>query len=170
MDATHDMNGLRWYLFTVMVRHECNKYHPCAHMLCDGQDSLIVSQFLTTVKRWCRWIPRYFLTDDSAAKLLAVKRAFPGLIKGEPEATHLLCRVHSKRTLERNLKQKDKITMGHLMAALKYCRTSMGCDNSLKSAVRAATTEKTKDYIRKEWMATNALWANYPRAHSPLLL
>ena len=115
-------------------------------------------------------MPRFFLTDDSAAEFLAVQKAFPGLVEGEPEVTHLLCRVHSMRTLERNLKKKEKIAMNHILVALKYRRTSIGCDDSLNAAIRTAITEKTKNYIRKEWVANKALWANYPRAHSPLLL
>ena len=169
MDATHDMNGLRWYLFTAMVRDEINCWHPSAHMLCDAQDSNIISRFLLKLKHWCYWQPRYFLTDDSAAEQLAVKKAFPGFGVDDFEVTHLLCRVHSMRSLDRALKTQ-KAARNHLIAALKYRKTSLGCDDSIERAFQAATNEKTRRYIKKEWQNTKALWANYARTHSCLLL
>ena len=146
MDATHDMNSLRWYLFTIMVRDGCNMWHPCAHMLCDSQNSNIISQFLRTVKRWCQWMPRFFLTDDSAAELLAVKKAFPGLKEGEQEVTHFLCRVHSMRTLNRKLK-KEPVALKHLLKALKYRKSLPGCDQELELAMNGTRSDKTKKYI-----------------------
>ena len=105
-----------------MVHDEYKKWHPAAHLLCDHQDHSIVVAFLCTVKDWCSWRPRYFLTDDSAAEQLAVKKAFPcsddiGVI----EVDHLLCRVYSMRIIDRALKAKKyEVVCGHLIAALKY--------------------------------------------------
>lgn len=107
MDATHDTNHLKWYLSTFMVRDEHKSWIPAAFFLYDRQDARIISESLLHIKGWTslycqrRWQPRYFLTDDSAAEQAAVQRAFPGLIAGEMEVDHLLCVVHSERTLRR---------------------------------------------------------------------
>jgi hypothetical protein len=106
MDSTHKTNLLGWYLYTLMVRDRYDNYIPCAHLLTDGEDSNILSAALCTIKRWCRnlvtneyeqWEPRYFLTDDSAAEQLAIKKAFRGMYElgGEIEVKHLLCQVCS---------------------------------------------------------------------------
>jgi len=41
------------------------------------------------------------LTDDSAAKQTAVKKAFLKLKAKKQKVNHLLCRVHSNHTLQR---------------------------------------------------------------------
>ncbi len=51
MDSTHDMNGLKWKLFTLIVRDEYNSWHPSAHMLSSNEDSDIVAAFLRTIKK-----------------------------------------------------------------------------------------------------------------------
>ena len=75
-----------------------------AFFLHDKQDSDIIAASLCQIKRWYgnRWLLQYMLTDDSAGVQAAVKKAFPGLEVGEMEVTHLLCTVHSERTLQRH--------------------------------------------------------------------
>ena len=109
MDSTHKTNYLGWYLFTIMVRNDTGSFRPCAHFLTSNKDSLTIAKCLHRIKRWCRkaWNPRYYITDDSPAEQLAVKLAFRGLKEGEQEVTHLHCRVHLERTLERRIKNKD---------------------------------------------------------------
>ena len=74
MDATHDMNYLRWYLTTLMIRTEHGSWLPAAHLLHEFQDSDIIAVGLHQIKRWCgnRWLLRYILTDDSAGEQAAV--------------------------------------------------------------------------------------------------
>ncbi|KAF8435878.1 hypothetical protein BGX38DRAFT_1216159, partial [Terfezia claveryi] len=43
------------------------------------------------------------MTDDSAIEQRAIRLAFPSLNAGEQEVAHLLCSVHSNRTLLRRL-------------------------------------------------------------------
>lgn len=45
------------------------------------------------------------LTDDSAGEQCAVRKAFGGLVDGEMEVTHLLCKVHTLHTLRTWCKQ-----------------------------------------------------------------
>jgi len=111
MDSTHKTNYLGWYLYTVLVRDEFASGIPCAHVLTDGEDSQILTAGLRKIKQWCnrgraeskQWTPRYFLTDDSAAEQLAVQNAFKGIYDGELDVKHLLCQVHSDRTLRKRV-------------------------------------------------------------------
>jgi hypothetical protein len=112
MDSTHKTNYLGWYLYTLMVRDPFGSHVPCAHVLVDSEDSNVLCAGLRRIKRWCRevtdnqlrvWEPRYILTDDSASEQLAVKKAFRGAEEGELQPSHLLCTVHSDRTLRRRL-------------------------------------------------------------------
>ena len=161
---------------------------PGAHMLTAREDSDIVTAGLQTVsfypfgdytnnstlqiKRWChnRWHLHYILTDDSAGEQSAVRKAFPGLSAGELEVTHLLCKVHSLRTLRKALSgEANRRCREHLMAALYNQKTKPGCEESIQAAINAAL-EPRRSYIEKEWWVTRAEWANYARCHSSLLL
>jgi hypothetical protein len=177
MDSTHGTNWLGWQLYTIMVRDEYSCWIPSAHFLTEKEDADILVECLRQLKRWCGgrsgWRLRYMLTDDSAAEQSAVKRAFPGLIDGEVEVDHLLCMVHSERTLKRNFAgPKYKKSLHHMIAALKYRRTKGGCMDSLQQALDAlpeGDIEKER-YINKEWVQTASQWANYAREHSTLLM
>ena len=175
MDSTHNTNNSDWFLYTIMVRTEYGKWMPCAHMLSKTEDGDIVGAFLCQVKKWCGgpggWLLRYIITDDSAAEQRGVKLAFKGLVDGEQEVDHFLCRKHSERTMNRKLSSDAcKEARKHLYAALYFRLSEPGCDDSLKSAISAAPNQKVKDYIQKEWVATKRQWAYYARQHSSLLL
>ena len=175
MDATHNVDALDWHLFTIVIRTEYNSYLPCAHMVSSNEDGDIIAEFLRTIKTWCGgrggWQPRYFLTDDSAAEQRAVKLAFRGLIDGEMEVDHLLCRTHSERTLNRRLTgDACKQARSHLYAALYFRKTSMGCEESIEAAIKTAPNQKIRKYIENEWWQTRKQWAYYARQHSCLLL
>jgi len=87
----------------MMVRDEFGSWIPAVHLLSAHEDSDILKGALQQLKTWCMggWNLRYMLTDDSAAEQAAVKKAFLGLKAGKQEVDHLLCRVHSNRTLQR---------------------------------------------------------------------
>lgn len=73
-------------------------------MLTSNEDGEIIEEFLRQIKRWIRaWRLRYMIIDDSAAEQRGVSLAFRGLIDGEMEVSHYLCRTHSERTLNRKL-------------------------------------------------------------------
>ena len=76
------------------------------------------------------------------------------LINGEMEVLHFLCRTHSERTLNRKLAGPAcKNAKKHLYDAL-YCRKKeIGCDNSLKKALKLAPMGK-RQYIEREWVLT----------------
>jgi hypothetical protein len=173
MDSTHKTNKLGWYLTSLMVRNECSSWIPTAFFLHDKQDSDIIAASLRQIKRWCgnRWLLRYMLTDDSAGEQAAVKKAFPGLEVGEMEVTHLLCTVHSERTLQRHFGSEAKRPiLKHLTTALYIRKTKAGCHDSIDAAIKACSQSKDKDYIEKEWRKTAPSWAMYARQHSSLLL
>ena len=171
MDATHDTNHLKWLLYTVMVRDSSGSWLPLAHFLTEKGDGDIIVLALRKIKGWSGWIPRYFITDDSAAEQRAVRLVFPGHIIGEIEVDHLLCRVHYERTINRRLAGDTLVECRrHMLSALKNRRTQPGCDNSLEQAIAACKCDKDKAYIRTNWVKTKPLWAHYARDHSPLLL
>jgi len=172
MDATLNMNYLKWYLTTLMVRTEYASWIPVAHFLHQFQDSDIIATGLRKIKEWCgnQWLLRYILTDDSAGEQCAVRKAFPGLIAGEQEVTHILCTVHSERTMRRTLAgSRYEEVRKHLLVAMRVRRTQAGCMESVRAAIKASPKEKTA-YIEKEWLATCSQWAMYARQHSSLLI
>ena len=110
------------------------------------------------------------LTNDSAGEQCAVRKAFQGLSDGEQEVTHLICKVHSRRTMLKKLPgDANQRCREHLMAALDYRKTKPGCEESIQAAIDAAP-ERKRGYVVKEWWDTRADWANYARCHSALLL
>ena len=128
--------------------------------------------YYTTSWPRCRgcWRLRYFITDDSAAEQRGVSLAFRGLIDGEMEVSHFLCRTHSERTLNRKLAGPQcKTAKKHLYDALYFRKTEPGCDDSIAKAMQAAPANK-REYIEREWMQTKSQWANYARQHSCMLL
>lgn len=171
MDSTHHTNALKWKLFTLMVRDECGSWIPGAHMLASNEDGNLIGAFLRIIKEWSRgWRLRYMITDDSAAEQRGVSLAFRGLIDSETEVSHFLCRTHSERTLNRKLSGPACLAAKkHLYDALYFRKTEMGCDDSIKQAMKAAPINK-RAYIEREWAATKKQWAGYARQHSCLLL
>lgn len=180
MDATFSTNWLGWLLYTLMVRSEYGSWLPVAHFLAEKGDADVVAAALKIVASWIRsdfehpgrdWPIRYFLTDDSAVEQKAVYEVF-----GQ-QVDHLLCSVHSERTLRRNFAgPRWRSCLNHLLAALKARRTSIGCEESINAAIAAAERvpgaigKEMADYIFTRWMQRKRQWANYAREHSPLLL
>jgi hypothetical protein len=84
-----------------MIRDEVGAWIPAAFLLHGDQSSDTLAIGLKQIRKWCgnRRLLRYMLTDDSAGEQSAVKKGFPGLKAGEQKVDHLLCSVHSERTL-----------------------------------------------------------------------
>ena len=174
MDSTHNTNGLKWKLFTIMACSEHGQWIPCAHMLSEFEDGDIVAAFLCKIKTWCGgrggWLLQYMITDDSAAEQRAYRLAFQGLKTGEQEVQHLLCRRHCEQTLKRELGANNcKVAFEHLYKALYFRFTQAGCLESIHIAINAAPENKRK-YIESQWLETRKLWGYYTRQHSCLLL
>jgi hypothetical protein len=148
MDSTHKTNYLRWFLYTLVIRDSCGSFLPCAHLLLESEDSEILAAGLRELKSLSRsfsgrpWAPRWVLTDDSAAEQLAIKKAFPGLEAGEMLPDHILCTVHSDRTMRRKI--KDTMVLKHLRDAM-YSRSELGCDKYLALALARADAIMKKD-------------------------
>ena len=148
---------------------------PVAHFVTKTGDGDIVGAALRKTKVWARrytalgreWNCRYFLMDDSAVEQKAVGIAFPGLEGGEMEVSCLLCRVHSERTLWRNL--SGPACHASLLQALRYRKTRAGCAESVQKAIKAAPESK-KQYLVSNWQSRMEMWANFAREHSTLLL
>jgi hypothetical protein len=135
------------------VRDEHAAWIPAAHILTAYEDSDIVTADLRTLKKWCsnRWLLRYMLTDDSAGEQNAIRKAFSGLIAGELEPSHLLCRVHCERTLGRKLAGVNcKASKNYLLATLKFRQTKPDCEESIELAIKAVPNEKVRNYIYNE--------------------
>jgi hypothetical protein len=175
MDATHNTNWLGWLLYTLLVRNECGSWLPVGHFLTEKSDGDIVCEALKTLKSWVwqtyrrDWPLRYFLTDDSAVEQKAVRNAFADLWP-----SHLLCTVHSERTLRRRFSSpKFRTCLDHLLTALKTRRTETGCLESIDAAIHDLHTRNEvgeAQYVIRFWRETRAMWAHFARDHSPLLL
>ena len=91
------------------------------------------------------------LTDDFAGEQCAVRKAFGGLVDGKMEVTHLLCKVHTLRTLRTKLLGASNTKVReHLIAALYNRKTKPGCEESIQSAIQAASSRQ-QQYLQKEW-------------------
>ena len=106
-DSTHKTNTWGHNMFSFLVRNEEVLWIPGAHCVVERGNSEILAYALQTFKKWCGWQPRYVLTDDSAVEQRVVRCAFPGLPAGEQEVDHLLCTVHTMRTLNKRFKATE---------------------------------------------------------------
>jgi hypothetical protein len=175
MDATHKTNSLGWQLYTLMVRDECGQWIPCGHFLTAHHDGSIIAEGLKVFREWTGgekgWQLAYMLTDDSAAEQMAVRRAFPAKEDGTQPVQHLLCTTHSERTLNRRFCGEGKVKVRRCMFnALRTRRTMAGCRESVNHAIEACTSQKDKEYLRKEWLSNPEQWAMAARQHSCILL
>ena len=93
------------------------------------------------------------MTDDSAIEQRAIRLAFPGLIAGEQEVAHLLCSVHSNRTLLRRLAAHKPIYQ--LLKHAMYCFTGTRNQELCQQAIQAAgSDQELARYIRTNWLQT----------------
>ena len=170
-DSTHDTNIHGHKLFTFMVRNEHGIWIPCAHALVQNERADILSECIKHIQMWCRglWQMKYALTDDTATERLAVKQAFPGPNGQNSSVTHLLCTVHSSRTLMRQLGHAS-ISKKYLTSAMMYQKTEGGCVDDINQAIDAAPNHETKQYITNYWLNDRFSWAMFARHHSQILL
>lgn len=114
------------------------------------------------------------MTDDSAIEQHAIRLAFPGLSAGEQEVEHLLCSVHSNRTLLWRLGSDSHKPIYSLLKYAMYCFTEIKnrklCDQAVRTAAAIDPSGNTTRYIQTYLQQTVSKWAMYARQHSPLLL
>ena len=140
-------------MFSFLVRNEYGQWKPTAHCVVERENSEVLSTAPAQIKLWCagRWKPRYFSTDNSSIKQKTVRLVFPGLLAGEQEVSHLLCTVHSERTLLRRMGSTDCETARALMRRALHAFTEPQCEAICMEAINAAPG-KIKKYLRTEWL------------------
>lgn len=168
-DSTHKMNKWKHNMFSFLVRDENGMFIPAAHCVVDRENSETLGRAMEFLKSWCHWQPRYVLTDDSSIEQLAVKKTFRGLQDGEQEVSHLLCTVHTMRTLQRKFSSTAAKPVFDLLRHAMFTFTGIKCLELCEQAVRIAPDD-LKAYVRTHWLETRAKWAMFARQHSPLLL
>ena len=90
------------------------------------------------------------LTDDSADEQCAVQKVFQGLEADEQKVSHLLCKVHSARVLQKALAGKVNCQCReHLFAALYNQKMKAECEKSIQQALNSALLSQ-QAYIEKE--------------------
>jgi hypothetical protein len=154
-DSTNKFN-VHWYnLFTFMCRNQSAIWIPGAYCLLEVENSDILSTALQYIYRWnnSTWKMHYPLTDNSAIEKAAVKKAFgaEGHIK-----THLLCTVHSERTLSRRFRSLEtKDAFNHMRHAMRVI-TEEKCVALCQEAINSLTFANNADrrYIEREWLNT----------------
>ncbi|KAN0074029.1 Protein of unknown function (DUF3435) domain containing protein [Elaphomyces granulatus] len=152
------------------IRNQYGSFVPAAHILIQKEDSDIVAAALREIRGYCRdrWTPKWVLTDDSAEEQAAVRKAFKDAPIPLPE--HLLCMVHSDRTLRRKMAGKANATArAHMQTALWTRKTEAGCKDSISKAIETAKDEATRVYIKKNLEVDIEMWTYFAHRKACLL-
>lgn len=166
LDATHKTNAWDWYLYALVIRDKYGSWQRGGYILSSHETSAVVCEGLRCLREWAgAWDARYFLTDDSAAEKLGIKKAFPN----ETIAT-ILCTVHSARTLKRQVGHLRAVESKMLGAMQRITKTN--CLAMVREAIDLvpSTLKHIKGYLEKNWFESSDEWALWNRQHSPLLL
>jgi len=99
------------------------------------------------------------LTNDSAAKISAVRQAFKPFIDADLIIDHLLCIVHLEQTLKRNFAGKKYAkVLHHIIVALKFRLNIYKYHDSIREAMKILEHRKDYkklNYLIKEWWDTS---------------
>ena len=122
-------------------------------MLINNDNDDIVTIFLILIKKWIRaWHFRYVVIDNFVAKQRAIRLIFFELIVDEQKVNHFLCKIHSKRILNRVVaKSIKKKIRNHLYNVLYYCKIKSKCEKSIETIKKIVFDEKIRNYIIKKW-------------------
>ncbi|PKY57815.1 hypothetical protein RhiirA4_510990 [Rhizophagus irregularis] len=168
IDSTHKTNKYDWRLFTLYVRDTYGCWNVGAHFFVSNEDCDTVSEALKIVRSsFCRWIPRYILSDQSSIEAKAIKKAFPGISAGEQECEVILCVVHVIRTWMTKIYEKQT---RDVMNAAMHKRTKIGCEKLVQDAINDCPVLTIQNYIKRNFMKNTQQWGLWARQHSPLLL
>jgi hypothetical protein len=168
IDSTHKTNRYDWRLFTLYIRDSYGCWDVGAHFFVSNEDGDTVTEALKIIRdKYCQWIPRYILSDQSSIEARSIKRTFPGIDAGEQACEIILCTVHVMRTWMSKI--YDKKTQDSMIAAM-HKRTKIGCEKFLQDAIDACPVPTIKNYIRRNYKNNTQQWALWARQHSPLLL
>ncbi|PKY39722.1 hypothetical protein RhiirA4_440230 [Rhizophagus irregularis] len=148
IDSTHKTNKYDWRLFTLYVRDTYGCWNVGAHFFVSSEDGDTVSEALKIIRNsFCRWIPRYILSDQSSIEAKGIKKAFPGISAGEQE-----CETRD------------------VMNAAMHKRTKIGCEKLVQDAINDCSVPAVRNYIKRNYTKNTQQWALWARQHSPLLL
>ena len=171
-DSTHKLNAYGYNLDSFTCRDQYGNWIPGGHCLVERENSAILTTALKRLQFWSedKWKMAYALTDDSAVEQRAVKNAFPlstelgGHLHG-----HLLCTVHSDRTLQRRFKTQMDSELLQCMRKAMFSYQESQCILLCNEAIRLARSDKDRKYLGKEWLNTRKQWAMFARQHSQIL-
>ena len=152
-----------------MIMDNCGVYLPGAQMLLRNEDVESIKKGLITISNQIKlWKPRYFIVDDSAIEIRAVKEAFPGFFLPKDI---FLCKVYSYRNIEKKSTIYNEKARQYLYQALS-ATTEAGCDQYIRLALaETRANENLYNYISKQWnIRRSAMWGTWRRSHSTLLL
>lgn len=168
MDSTFNTNRFDWRLFTLYVRDKYNSWCIGAHFLVSGEEQVVVGRALKIIRRYTpKWQPRYFLCDNSSVEDQGIRKAFPGISKGEQNCDVILCTVHVMRAWMRNISCDE---VKKLMIQAMFKKTKIGCEELIQRAIQKSPYDKLKNYIRRNYAKNTEKWALHARQHSALLL
>ncbi|CAB4432297.1 unnamed protein product [Rhizophagus irregularis] len=168
IDSTHKTNKYDWRLFTLYVRDTYGCWNVGAHFFVSNEDCDTVSEALKIVRSsFCRWIPRYILSDQSSIEAKAIKKAFPGISAGEQECEVILCVVHVIRMWMTKIYEKQT---RDVMNAAMHKRTKIGCEKLVQDAINDCPVLTIQNYIKRNFMKNTQQWGLWARQHLPLLL
>ena len=85
------------------------------------------------------------MTDDSAVEQRAVRLAFPGLSASKQEVDHLLCSIHSYRTLLRRLSSTTRKRACNILNHAMYCFTGIQNRQLCEQAISAYQMKRQRN-------------------------
>ena len=142
------------------------------HCLVERENSPILTAALKKLQFWSenKWRMAYALTDNSVVEQRAVKNAFPLHTEVDSHLHgHLLCTVHSDRTLQRRFKTQIDSELLQCMRKAMFSYQESQCTALCYEAIGLARSDKDKKYLEKEWLNTRQQWAMFARQHSQIL-
>jgi hypothetical protein len=149
IDSTHKTNWYNWRLFTLYIRDTYGCWDVGAHFFVSSEDGDTISKALRIIRdSYCRWSPRYILSDQSSIEAKSIKQAFPGVNAGEQECEVILCVVHIMRTWMTRI--YDKKTRDVMVAAM-HKRTKIGCEQLMQSAINKYPVPAIQNYIKRNY-------------------
>lgn len=152
-----------------MCWNEYGIWVPGAHCLVKRENSDILATALSQIYAWSKqqWKMQYPLTNNSTVEKAAIKKAF---INEDHVKNHLLCTVHSERTLGCNFcSSEDRASYEYLQHAMKVI-SEEECICLCENAIENPSSQKKQEYIRKEWLETRQSWAMFTWQHSQIRL
>mgnify|MGYP001791268255 CR=1 FL=1 len=81
LDATYNVNNTSRNILYIAAICTNEGYQPGALMLTQNEDTITIASFLKYLKEVKQFKPSYWMSDDSAAQLAAIKEVYPGNIK-----------------------------------------------------------------------------------------